>query len=118
MTHTGASHSDDDKILGSGYQFKDLNAFLHLERIKEGMSSNVAMPMVVDFNELIYETVKYSNMDLVINAGSYLVLFCLTVVLIFGCTGFLFVNIYIRELRELVHRKYVEDSYSNGIKRL
>ena len=74
--------------------------------------------MVVDFKELIYEQVKFSTDDFIINTGSYLVLFCLAVVMIFGCTGFMFVNVYFRELKNLIKRKYIEDSYSNGIRRL
>ena len=116
LTQIGNS-ADEASIDSSGYKFQDLNLFLSLERLKDGLSSNVEMPMVVDFNELIYENVKYTTMDMTIKAGSYLVLFCLAVVLIFGCTGMVFVNVYIGELKELIHRNYVEESYSHGIKR-
>lgn len=118
ITQIGDTADGDNEINSSGYSFLETNSFLHLERIKDGMTSNVEMPMVVDFKELVYEQVTYSMTDLFINAGSYLVLFCLAVVLIFGCTGRIFVNVYISELKELIHRRYVEDSHSNGIKRL
>ena len=52
-----------------------------------------------------------------INSGSYLVLCCLTVVIIFGLVGLMFVYIYMRELKHLIQRKYEEESYVNGIKR-
>jgi len=86
LTQKGHSPGDNDEINSSGYQITDLNAFLDVETIKKGMTSNVEMPMVVDFKELVYEMVKYSNMDVVINTGSYLVLFCLAVVLFSGFT--------------------------------
>lgn len=76
--------------------------FLHLERVNQGETSNVEMPMVVDFHEQVYEIVNYTSTDLMINSGSYLVLFCLLVLLIFGFTGFIFVNVYIRELKHLI----------------
>jgi len=50
ITEGGSGH-DGDVVNSSGYSFEHLNAFLHLERIKEGTSSNVEMPMVVDFKE-------------------------------------------------------------------
>ena len=74
--------------------------------------------MVVNFNEQVYETVPYTGTDLVINTGSYLVIFCLAVVMVFGLIGLMFVYSYMSELKYLIQRKYVEESYLNGIKRL
>lgn len=43
-----------------------------------------------------------------INVGSYLVIFCLAEVLLFGVIEAIFVCIYITELKHFVHRKYEE----------
>lgn len=103
----GGSH-EDDKVDASGYTLEHLNGFLHLETLKEGMSSNVELPIVVDFHEYIYETVMYSSTDFWVDSGSYLVLICLAIVLIFGVLSMIFVNVYVSQLKQLIHTKYVE----------
>ena len=47
--------------------------------------------MVADFFELIYEEDAYTNTDYAINVGSWLVILCLAVVIIFAIISYVFV---------------------------
>lgn len=97
----------DDVVNDSGFSYEQLNSFMHLQDVNGG-GSNGEFPMVVDFNELIFEQEAYTGSQYMSNVGSYLVLFCTGVVIIFGTIGMIFVSVFISELKQLVHKKYEE----------
>lgn len=98
----------DDVVNDQGFSYEQLNQFLHLEGVDTGESSNAEFPMVVDFHELIFEADGYTLSQYLTNVGSYLVLFCTGVVILFGGIGMIFVSVFIGELKLLINRKYEE----------
>lgn len=111
---TKGATEEEDVVNESGFNFAELNRYKHVESVTtEG--SNVENQIVVDFNELIYEAEAYTNTDYAIDVGSYLILFCLAWIILFGLIGFLFVSCFMKELKLLINKKYKEGKYLHSI---
>ena len=106
---------EEDVVNYDGIEFEHLNMYMHTEDVQAGAKSNVENPIVVDFNELIYEQEVFNDTEYFINVGSYLVLLCLFVVILFGAIGMFFVYVFIKELKALISRKHQEQKHLHEI---
>ena len=51
---TKGDKKEDDVVNDQGFSYEQLNGFMHVQDVNGG-SSNGEFPMVVDFNELVFE---------------------------------------------------------------
>lgn len=98
-------------------KIRESNTFMHLEPFLAGQDSNVEMPIAMDFRVLTEETQHYTIMDYVSQAGSLLALLLFILFAFFGILGFVFVLVFVGQLKALIARKYKEAAYLHQIRR-
>jgi len=82
--------------------FKHRTQYLHLENVKGGTTSNVEIPLDIDYWIRVNETLYYSYMDWIANVGSLIAVSCYFIQCMMALIGLNFIVSFTRQLKKLI----------------